>query len=80
MPLMLISGVIFPLSAIPYPWREWLMWNPVAHGIEGVRAGISPYYHHVPELNLNYLLGFALVLVFLGLVLQRRFRSRLVSL
>jgi capsular polysaccharide transport system permease protein len=80
MPLMLISGAIFPLSAIPYPWREWLMYNPVAHGIEGVRAGISPYYHHVPELSLNYLLGFALVLVFLGLVLQRRFRSQLVSL
>lgn len=80
MPLMLISGAIFPLSAIPYPWREWLMWNPVAHGIEGVRAGISPYYHHVPELSMNYLLGYTLVLVFLGLVLQRRFRSRLVSL
>lgn len=80
MPLMLISGAIFPLSAIPYPWREWLMFNPVAHGIEGVRAGISAYYHHVPELSLSYLLGFALVLVFLGLVLQRRFRSRLVSL
>lgn len=78
MPLMLISGAIFPLSAIPYPWREWLMWNPVAHGIEGVRAGISPYYHHVPELSMNYLLGYTLVLVFLGLVLQRRFRSRLV--
>lgn len=80
MPLMLISGAIFPLSAIPYPWREWLMWNPVAHGIEGVRAGISPYYHHVPELSMNYLLGYTLILVFLGLVLQRRFRSRLVSL
>lgn len=80
MPLMLISGAIFPLAAIPYPWREWLMWNPVAHGIEGVRAGISPYYHHVPELSMNYLLGCTLVLVFLGLVLQRRFRSRLVSL
>lgn len=80
MPLMLISGAVFPLSAIPYPWREWLMLNPVAHGIEGARAGISPYYHHVPELSLNYLLGFALALVFLGLVLQRRFRSRLVSM
>lgn len=80
MPLMLVSGVVFPLSAIPYPWREWLMVNPVSHGVEGVRVGISPYYHHTPELNLNYLLGFTLVLVFLGLVLQRRLRSRLVSL
>lgn len=80
MPLMLISGAIFPLSAIPHPWREWLMWNPVAHGIEGVRAGLSGYYHHVPELNTAYLQGFALVLLFLGFALQRRFSSRLVSL
>ena len=80
MPLMLISGAIFPLSAVPYPWREWLMFNPVAHGIEGVRAGISSYYHHVPELSLGYLHGFALTLVFVGLALQIRFRHRVVSL
>ncbi len=80
MPLMLISGVVFPLSAVPYPWREWLLYNPVAHGIEGVRAGLSPYYHHVPELDLGYLFGFSLVLIFLGLALQVRFRSRLVAL
>lgn len=80
MPLMLVSGAIFPLSAVPYPWREWLMWNPVAHGIEGVRVGISPYYHHVPELSSTYLPGFALALVFLGLALQRRYSNRLVAM
>lgn len=79
-PLLVISGVIVPLSAIHYPWREWLMYNPIAHGIEGVRTGISPYYHHAPELNLNYLMGSALCIIFLGLVLQRRFRNRMVSL
>jgi len=79
-PLMLVSGVIFPLSAIPYPWREWIMLNPIAHGIEGVRAGIAPYYHAVPELNLTYLYGFTLVLLFLGLALQVRFQRRLVAL
>lgn len=79
MPLMLISGVIFPLSAIPTPWREWIMLNPVAHGVEGVRASISPYYHFVPELNLMYLHGCALVLVFFGLSLQLHYQSRLVA-
>jgi capsular polysaccharide transport system permease protein len=77
---MLASGTVFPLSAVPQPWRDALMLNPVAHGIEGVRAGISAYYHHAPELSLGYLHGFALGLLFLGLALQRRFRHRLVSL
>ena len=80
MPMMLISGVIFPMSAVPYPWREWLMLNPVAHGVEGVRAGLSNYYHHAPEMSLSYVFGFALVLSFLGLALQVRFRNRMLAL
>lgn len=78
MPLYMISGVIFPLSAVPLPYREWLMYNPVAHGLEAARLGFAPYYHAVPELSLSYLYGFALVCTFLGLALQRRFALRMV--
>jgi capsular polysaccharide transport system permease protein len=80
MPLMVISGAVFPLAAIPHGWREWVMLNPIAHGIEAVRAGISPYYHHAPEMSLSFLYAWTLVLIFLGLALQARFRSRLISL
>lgn len=79
MPLYLISGVILPLSTVPQPYREWLMLNPVAHGLEAARLGFAPYYHAVPELSIAYLYGFALVIVFLGLALHRRFALRLVT-
>lgn len=79
-PMMLVSGVIFPMAAVPYTWREWLLLNPVAHGIEGLRGGLSDYYHDAPELSLAFLFGSALVLVFLGLALQVRFRNRLLAL
>jgi capsular polysaccharide transport system permease protein len=79
MPLYMISGVIFPLSVVPMPYREWLMYNPVAHGLEAARLGFAPYYHAVPELSIPYLYGFALVSIFLGLALQRRFALRLVT-
>jgi capsular polysaccharide transport system permease protein len=79
MPLMLISGAVFPLAAVPAHWRDYLMLNPVAHGVEGVRAGLSGIYHHAPELSMAYLFGSALVLVFLGLAMQVRFRFRLVT-
>ena len=79
MPMMLISGVIFPLSAVPLPYREWLMYNPVAHGLEAARLGFAPYYHAVPELSIPYMYGCALVSIFLGLALQRRFALRLVT-
>lgn len=80
MPLYLVSGVIFPLSAVPYPYRTWALYNPVAHGIESVRAGLAPYYHVASELDLGYLYACALVMVFLGLSLQVRHRRRLAAL
>jgi capsular polysaccharide transport system permease protein len=72
-PLYLISGVIFPLGLVPQPYREWLMLNPVAHGLEAARLGFAPYYHAVPELSLSYLYGFGLTTMFFGLALHRRF-------
>jgi capsular polysaccharide transport system permease protein len=79
MPMFILSGVIFPLSALPQPYRDWLLLNPVAHGLEAVRLGFAPHYHAVPELSIAYIYGFALVSIFLGLALHRRFALRLVT-
>lgn len=79
MPLMILSGVMLPLAVVPQPYRDWLMLNPVAHGLEAARLGFAPHYHAVEELSIAYLFGFALVSIFLGLVLQRRFALRLIS-
>jgi capsular polysaccharide transport system permease protein len=78
-PLYLLSGVILPLSSIPLPYQEWLMFNPLAHGLEAVRLGFSSNYHAVPELNISYLYGFSLVSIFLGLALHNRFSMRMVT-
>jgi capsular polysaccharide transport system permease protein len=77
-PLYLISGVIWPLASIPQPYRDLIMLNPVAHGLELVRLGFLPYYHAVPELSMAYLYTCAIVSVFLGLMLYRRFAVQLV--
>ena len=79
MPLYLISGVIFPIFAVPPPYRDWLLLNPIAHGLEAVRLGFAPHYHAIPELSISYLYGCALVAIFLGLALHRRFAQRLVT-
>lgn len=78
-PLYLVSGVILPLSSVPLPFREWLMYNPVAHGLEALRLGFADYYHAAPELSLPYLHGCALALLFFGFALQVRFQQRVVS-
>src|SRR5690606_13498831 len=79
MPLYLISGVIFPISAVPPPYREYLLLNPLVHGLEAARLGFAPYYHAIPELNIAYMYGCALVTLFFGFVLQRRFATRLMT-
>jgi capsular polysaccharide transport system permease protein len=78
-PLYLMSGVIFPLAIVPYPFRDWLLYNPIVHGLEAVRLGFSSYYHAIPELSLSYLYAWALVLIFFGLVVQVRFARRVIE-
>ena len=78
-PLYILSGVIMPLSAVPPPYRGWLMLNPIAHGLEAIRLGFAPYYHSTPELSVAYLYMFGLVSIFFGLALHRRFAIKLVT-
>jgi capsular polysaccharide transport system permease protein len=78
MPLYLISGVIWPVSAIPQPYRDLLMINPIAHGLELSRLGFAPHYHAVPETSGLYLYVWVLTSILLGLMLYRRFAFRLV--
>jgi capsular polysaccharide transport system permease protein len=79
MPLYLLSGVMFSIGVLPPPYRDWLMLNPIAHGLEVVRAGFAGHYHVIPGVSLPYLQGFALMTLFFGLALHRRFALRLVT-
>ncbi len=66
-PAFFVSCVFFPLASVPTLYREILVWNPLVHGIEGFRAGYYPEYAD-QDIDLFYLLGWVVVLNFLGLV------------
>jgi|SRR5688572_4198236 capsular polysaccharide transport system permease protein len=78
-PLYFLSGVVFPLARIPQPYRDWLMLNPLAHGLEAARLGFAPHYQEVPETSIAYMYGCALSGIFLGLALQYRYSTRLAA-
>jgi capsular polysaccharide transport system permease protein len=78
-PLYLASGIMFPIAPLPPMYREWLMLNPLAHGVEAARLAFAPYYQSVPELSIPYLYGFALLTIFFGLALHVRFATRLTT-
>lgn len=79
MPLYLISGVMFPIGMLPHEYREWVLYNPIVHGVELTRVGYANYYHGDPGLSMAYLYACALVLLFFGLALQLRFVQRLIA-
>lgn len=78
MPLMIISGIILPISAIPEPYRQYLLYNPLLHGIEEVRLGFWSIYHTV-NTSMSYLYFWAMVLLVTGLALYRALETRLVT-
>lgn len=78
-PLYFISGVIFPIASVPPPYREWIMMNPLAHGVEAARKAYAEHYHGAPEASIVYIYWFALVLLFLGFALHRRYARKLVT-
>lgn len=78
-PLYLLSGVMFPAGMLPHTYREWVLYNPIVHGVELARVGYANYYHGDPALSLTYLYTCAFALLFFGLALQLRFVQRLIA-
>ena len=78
LPLYLLSGVIIPIFSIPQPYRDWLLFNPLVHGVEAARIGFFANNHTVPDISLGYLYQWLLASLCLGLALYRAYETRLV--
>ena len=79
-PLYFVSGVIFPITRlVPPPFRDYLLFNPLLHGVEAARLAFAPHYQAIPELSIAYIYGFAVTCLFLGLALHYRFKYKLAA-
>lgn len=67
--LFFTSGTIFPLEAVPPRVREYLLWNPVAQGIEQIRSSWS-YTFDAVNSSTGYVLLWAAGFMFFALVLD----------
>lgn len=77
LPLYLMSGVIFPLWIIPDKYLPWLLWNPFAHIISNIRAGVFENYPSIFGVSHTYPLICTLIVLFCALGLYRIRRQRL---
>jgi capsular polysaccharide transport system permease protein len=69
-PLYLISGIFFLPDAIPHPFREIILLNPLIHIVMLFRQGFYPEYRAV-GLDLGYLYGWVAVVFFAGMLIFR---------
>ena len=70
------SAVFHPVESLPKAMRDIILLNPMTHAIELVRGGWFPGYH-ARNADPFYVLGWILVLAFLGLSVERMARRRL---
>jgi capsular polysaccharide transport system permease protein len=77
--LWIASGVIVVPDELPETARYWLSWNPILVGIEWMR---SAFYEGVglgELLDKPYVLGFATVSIFIGLLMERTMRGSILK-
>ena len=77
LPLLILSGVIFPLNNLPHWLLEYLMYNPIVHGLELLRAGFFEGYVVIHGTSATYFWMFTLSALALGLLMHVRFKERL---
>ena len=78
-PLYFMSAVMYPAYVVPQPYRDLLLFNPIIHGVESVRAGFFASYRIPPNISLEYVGFVGLAMVFLGLALHVRYQVRLIA-
>jgi capsular polysaccharide transport system permease protein len=62
--LLWTSCIFFPISIVPDVARPWILWNPIAHGVELMRTSVNPNY---PVLGVSSLYFWAWVVGSVGL-------------
>ncbi len=77
LPLLIISGAIFPLNQLPHWLLEYLMYNPIPHALETLRLGFFENYKTIHGTSMLYFWVVTLSLNALGLIMHLRFVDRL---
>jgi ABC-2 type transport system permease protein len=71
-PLSFLSGVFYPVQALPPAVQVMMQWNPIFHIIDGFRFGVSGVSAADPAVSLAILVGVDLAL---GILAYRWLRS-----
>lgn len=77
--LWIASGVINVPDELPETARYWLSFNPILIGVEWMRSAFYDGYGLNELLDKKYMLGFAVVSIFVGLAMERFMRGSIMK-
>jgi len=78
-PLLILSAVIYPMTAVPEPYQSMLAWNPLVHPMEMIREYWFPKYSS-PVADMVYWYSWVIGAIFFGLMLYRLRWKRVMAL
>ena len=66
MPLMFLSGAMFPLHTTPL-WLQWIAkFNPLSYAVDGIRRALTGQHFFSPWISFVVLTGLMIALFILG--------------
>jgi capsular polysaccharide transport system permease protein len=77
--MWMASGVILVPDELPETARYWLSFNPALIGVEWMRSAFYEGYGLGELLDKRYMLGFAVTTLFVGLLMERAMRGRILQ-
>lgn len=72
-------GILFPIWVIPEPYLGYIMYNPYAQYINGIRESVIENYPEVAHMSLSYSLTTMFLMLCLGISAYRLFKQRLLA-
>jgi len=78
-PLYFLSGVMVPVQVLPHSLQATLMYNPLLHVVESFRMAFFANYQSLHGISMQYVMFWAISLILFGLMLQIRFKNRLMA-
>lgn len=76
--LYMMSGIMYSLHTIPAEYQPYFTWNPIVHCLESMRHAVAPAYP-VDHIDFGYFVQSTIVVLFIGLLLYRRFERRMLT-
>jgi capsular polysaccharide transport system permease protein len=77
--MWMASGVIMVPDELPQAARYWLSFNPALIGVEWMRSAFYEGYGLGELLDKRYMLSFAVATLFLGLLMERAMRGKILQ-